>query len=157
MIGNFQNCLGNKAPPEMSLGLPRCPGGKEPVCQCRTCKRQGFDPCSLCGEDPLEEEMATHSSILAWRIPWTEEPGGTPVGGVTKSQAHTYIHKFHSPNSKVKTEIAELGGRQVGLLSLSRRPRTQEERQALVTTGNRTSSSAHSRMLRGLATSLRPG
>ena len=28
------------------------------------------------GEDPLEEGMATHSSILAWRIPWTEEPGG---------------------------------------------------------------------------------
>ena len=27
-------------------------------------------------EDPLEEEMATHSSILAWRSPWTEEPGG---------------------------------------------------------------------------------
>ena len=27
-------------------------------------------------EDPLEEEMAIHSSILAWRIPWTEEPGG---------------------------------------------------------------------------------
>ena len=32
-------------------------------------------------EDPLEEEMATHSSILAWRIPWTEEPGGLqPMG-----------------------------------------------------------------------------
>ena len=31
---------------------------------------------SLGREDPLEEEMATHSSILAWRIPWTEEPGG---------------------------------------------------------------------------------
>ena len=31
---------------------------------------------SLGGEDPLEEGMATHSSILAWRIPWTEEPGG---------------------------------------------------------------------------------
>ena len=29
-------------------------------------------------EDALEEEMATHSSILAWRIPWTEEPGGLP-------------------------------------------------------------------------------
>ena len=27
-------------------------------------------------EDPLENELATHSSILAWRIPWTEEPGG---------------------------------------------------------------------------------
>ena len=31
---------------------------------------------SLGGEDPLEEELSTHSSILAWRIPWTEEPGG---------------------------------------------------------------------------------
>ena len=31
---------------------------------------------SLGGEDPLEEGMATNSSILAWRIPWTEEPGG---------------------------------------------------------------------------------
>ena len=31
---------------------------------------------SLGQEDPLEKEMATHSSILAWRTPWTEEPGG---------------------------------------------------------------------------------
>ena len=31
---------------------------------------------SLGGEDPLEKEMATHSSILVWKIPWTEEPGG---------------------------------------------------------------------------------
>ena len=31
---------------------------------------------SLSQEDPLEEKMATHSSILAWRIPWTEVPGG---------------------------------------------------------------------------------
>ena len=31
---------------------------------------------SLGQDDPLEEGMATHSSILAWRIPWTEEPGG---------------------------------------------------------------------------------
>ena len=31
---------------------------------------------SLGWEDPLEEDMETHSSILAWRIPWTEEPGG---------------------------------------------------------------------------------
>ena len=30
---------------------------------------------SLDGEDPLEKRMATHSSFLAWRIPWTEEPG----------------------------------------------------------------------------------
>ena len=30
----------------------------------------------LSGEDPLEKEMATHSSILAWEVPWTDEPGG---------------------------------------------------------------------------------
>ena len=34
------------------------------------------DVGSLRQEDPLEEEMAPHSNILAWRIPWTEEPGG---------------------------------------------------------------------------------
>ena len=42
---------------------------------------------SLGQEDPLEEGMATHSSILAWRIPWTEEPGGLQtVHGVAESQ-----------------------------------------------------------------------
>ena len=41
---------------------------------------------SLSREDPLEKETATHSSIPAWRIPWTEEPGGVTVHGVTKSQ-----------------------------------------------------------------------
>ena len=39
---------------------------------------------SLSWEDSLEEGMATHSNILAWRIPWTEEPGGVTVHGVTK-------------------------------------------------------------------------
>ena len=41
---------------------------------------------SLGWEDPVEKEMATHSSILAWRIPWTEEPGRATVHGVAKSQ-----------------------------------------------------------------------
>ena len=36
---------------------------------------------SLGSEDLLEEEMATHSSVLAWRIPWTEEPGGLQSTG----------------------------------------------------------------------------
>ena len=36
---------------------------------------------SLGWEGPLEKEMATHSSILAWRIPWTEEPGGLQYMG----------------------------------------------------------------------------
>ena len=37
---------------------------------------------SLDGENPLEEKMATHSSILAWEISWTEEPGGLQSMGV---------------------------------------------------------------------------
>ena len=41
---------------------------------------------SLGREDPLEKEMATHSSTLAWRIPWREEPGRLLVHGVAKSQ-----------------------------------------------------------------------
>ena len=40
---------------------------------------------SLSWEDPLEEGMATHSSILAWKIPWTEEPGGLTVHAFAKS------------------------------------------------------------------------
>ena len=41
---------------------------------------------SLGRKDPLEKEMATHFNILAWRIPWTEEPGRLQSMGVTKSQ-----------------------------------------------------------------------
>ena len=55
------------------------PGGprtlrKEPACQCRRHKRC-MHIQSLGQEDPLEEGMATHSSILAYRIPWTDKPG----------------------------------------------------------------------------------
>ena len=39
---------------------------------------------SMGWEDPLEEEMATQSSILAWKIPWTEEPGGLQIMGSHK-------------------------------------------------------------------------
>ena len=41
---------------------------------------------SLGQEDPLEEEMATHCSLLAWKIPWTEEPGGLQSMRSQKSQ-----------------------------------------------------------------------
>ena len=47
-----------------------CLGGKE------SSAIQETQLQSLGGEDPLEKGMATHSSFLAWRIPWTEEPGG---------------------------------------------------------------------------------
>ena len=67
---------------------------------------------SLDWEDPLEEGMATHSSILAWRIPWTEEPGRLCLCGhkesdvteVTKpSTAHVCVgHCASKDKGKVK-------------------------------------------------------
>ena len=56
-------------------GFPVGSGGKESACQYRRHKRCGFDPW-VRKIHPLEEEMTTHSCILPWRIPWTEEPGG---------------------------------------------------------------------------------
>ena len=53
-------------------GFPSDTTGKEPTHQCR---RQEIQVRSLGQEDPLEENTAIHSSTLAWRIPWTEEPG----------------------------------------------------------------------------------
>ena len=47
---------------------------KEPACLIQVTEEKRIQ--SLGQEDPLEEGMATYSSILAWRIPWTEEPGG---------------------------------------------------------------------------------
>ena len=46
---------------------------------------------SLGGEDLLDEEMATHSSILAWRIPWTEEPGQATVHGVLQARTLEWV------------------------------------------------------------------
>ena len=47
-------------------------------------KSEGTWVQSLCREDPLEEAMATYSSILAWRIPWTKEPGGLQSMGLQR-------------------------------------------------------------------------
>ena len=59
----------------MSRGFPDGSDGKE------SAYNVGNQVCSLGWEDPLEKGMATHSSVLAWRIPWTEEPGGLqPMG-----------------------------------------------------------------------------
>ena len=54
------------------MDFPGGPSGIEPTCQWRRLKRRGSIPGS---KDLLEEGMATHSSILAWEIPWTEGPG----------------------------------------------------------------------------------
>ena len=49
---------------------------------------------SLGQEDPMEKEMATHSSTLAWRIPWREEPGGYSPWGRKESDTTERLH-FH--------------------------------------------------------------
>ena len=60
---------------------------------------------SMGWEDPLEKAMATHSSILAWRIPWTEEPGGLQFMGRKESDTterlHVHVH-VHMWNVKRK-------------------------------------------------------
>ena len=56
----------------------------------------------LGGEDPLEKEMETHPSILAWRIPWTEEPGGLPSTGSQRVR--------HDFTTKEQTEIVTPDG-----------------------------------------------
>ena len=52
---------------------------------------------SLGWEDPLEEEMATHSSVVAWRIPWTEEPGGLQAMGLQRVRQLSDKHKLTRP------------------------------------------------------------
>ena len=59
---------------ELVRGFPGGAGSKELTCQCRRHKGHGFNPWVR--KINLEKEMTIHSSILAWRIPWTEEPGG---------------------------------------------------------------------------------
>ena len=51
-------------------------------------------------KDPLEKEMATHSSILAWRIPWTEEPGRLQSMGLQKSDTTWQLNYYKSSNIK---------------------------------------------------------
>ena len=65
-----------------TLGFPGGTSGKEPACQFRKHETQVR---SLGWEDPLEEAMATHSSILAWEIPWTEEAGCYSLRGRKES------------------------------------------------------------------------
>ena len=69
--------------------------GKEPTYQC---SKQETWVWSLGLEDPLEESVATHCSILAWVIPWTEEPGGLQSMGL-QGEGHdwsdlAYIHQI---------------------------------------------------------------
>ena len=74
-------------------GLSGGGSGEEPACQCRRLERRGFTPW-VGIPDPLKKEMATCSSILAWEILWTEEPGRLQYLGwqsQTRLSTHTHI------------------------------------------------------------------
>ena len=65
---------------------------------------QETQPQSPDGEDPLEEGIATHSSILAWRIPWTEEPDrlqsiGRKESNKTGTTENTHMHNKQTRNN----------------------------------------------------------
>ena len=81
------------------MGFPGGASGKELAHQCRRPKRHRFNPGV--GKIPLEKEIATHSSILAWRIPWTEELAGYSLWGhkelvTTEATKHTHINIIKS-------------------------------------------------------------
>ena len=71
-------------------GFPGDSASKEPTCQCRRYKRCGFNPWVR--KIPLEKEMAIHSSIVAWKIPWTREAWWATDHWVTKSQIQLSRH-----------------------------------------------------------------
>ena len=58
---------------------------------------------SLGWDDPLEEEMTTHSSILAWEIPWIEEPGGLQSIGCKESDITEYTQHSARPWGEIVT------------------------------------------------------
>ena len=80
------------------MGFPGGSDSKESACNA------GDQVRSLGQEDPLEKGMATHSGILAWRIPWTEEPGELQTIGsqrvvhdwATNTHTHTHTHSVHT-------------------------------------------------------------
>ena len=84
------------------IGLPRWLSGKESACQRRRHRRSRFSP----REDLLAEDMATHSSILAWRILWTEEPGGLQFMGSQESDMIEATEHSHT-HPKDKTMVCK--------------------------------------------------
>jgi len=85
---------------QQSEGFPGGTGGEEHACQCRRCKRRRLDPWVR--KIPLEEGTATHSSNLAWRSPWTEEPGWLQSTGL---QSWTWLSGYHFHFLSVNSEM----------------------------------------------------
>ena len=82
----------------VNVGLPRWCSGKRIHLPMQRMPEIWIQP--LGQEDPLEKEMATHSSILAWEIPWTEEPGGLQSMG-SKRVGHDLSIPLTVSNDKI--------------------------------------------------------
>ena len=76
----------------MYICIPGGSDGNESACNGETWVQ------SLGWEDPLEKGMATHSSILAWRIPWTEEPSGLQSMGSQRANTTEQLTHTHTPS-----------------------------------------------------------
>ena len=82
--------------------------------------RVGHDSSDLAAAAAgMEKAMAPHSSTLAWKIPWTEEPAGLPVQGVAKSRARlsdfTFPFHFHALEKEMATHSSVLAWRIPGM------------------------------------------
>ena len=89
--------------------LPKWHSGKESTHQCRRQNRHRLDP--WVGKDPLEKEMEIHSSIFAWKIPWTEELDGLQSMG---SQSQTQLSDLSTKHMELCSMICgSLDGRRV--------------------------------------------
>ena len=78
--------------------------------------------CSLGEEDPLEKEMATHSSTLAWRIPWTEEPGRLQSMRSQRARRNWVTKHMHTQSNNMITRIDYENGKELKILLTLNRP-----------------------------------
>ena len=93
------------------MGLPWWLSGQRICLQCRRHRRGRV--WFLSWKNPLEEEMAIHSSILAWKIPWTEETGGLQSTGVTKvgynwATKHAHMQWINDVGFPLDSSLKEL-------------------------------------------------
>ena len=96
----WPHCLLCSLPRAAVTRLPGDANGKEPTCNAGDTRVR-----SLGRKDPLEEEIAAHSRILAYEIPWAEEPGGLQSTG-SQRVGHGWVHKHGYYLSKAKQNHA---------------------------------------------------
>ena len=105
IIGNSYNILSpSLLQPHMRKGFPGGSAGKESSWNVGDARSVALIPGS--GRSPDGEEIATHSTIFAWKIPWTEEPGGLQSVGLQKSHTwlstHACMHTYEEISTQSK-------------------------------------------------------